>query len=264
MSDFLPYTEWLEQLGWVERGDWIYVVSDMMELAKVYKAQGYRLSLDDILEKLQQLTGEEGTLLLPAFNWDFCKGIGYDYYRTPVKTGALPKAALKRGDFFRTAHPLYSFAVWGMGTEELMKNQSKDSFGPGTIFEKLYERQAKVLVIGLSPLAGITYIHHVEQLVGVPYRYNKEFEGDYTDQNGLCQRRTYRMYVRDLEMNPQHINGFQPLAVQMERDGMIKSKEYNTVPNHLVRIRDLDAAVKYDILQNDSANMYTFSGKPSI
>ena len=259
MVDFLPYTEWLGALNWIEKGDCVYIVSDMLELAKVYKNQGQRLELNTLIEALQQLVGEEGTLLFPTFNWDFCKGIGFDYHKTPVRTGALSKTALKREDFARTAHPLYSFAVWGARRQELLENESADAFGPGTIFEKLYDWDAKVLVIGLSPLQGVTYIHHVEQTVGVPYRYSKNFTGNYTDAEGVCTQRTYRMYVRDLDMDPRHINGFQPLAEKMQGNGLIWTADYcGAIPCHLLQIRDLDRAVREDILENDSRNMYVY------
>lgn len=259
MMGFMPFSEWLENLGWIKKGDCVYVVSDMLELAKTYKEQGLRLDLDKIIQRLKELVGEEGTLLFPTFNWDFCKGVGFDYYKTPVRTGALSKAALKRQDFARTAHPLYSFAVWGKRQAELLQNRSQDSFGQGTIFEKLFDWDAKVLVIGLSPLQGVTYIHHVEQIVGVPYRYNKEFTGDYTDADGVCSCRTYRMYVRDLDMDPRHINGFRPLAEQMKEKGWILSADYcGEVPCHTLRIEDLDRAVRRDILDNDSGNMYAY------
>lgn len=261
MANLVPFTAWLENLAWIQEGDCVYVVSDMLELAKAYKEQGTKLELNTLIDKLQQLVGMEGTLLFPTFNWDFCKGVGFDYYKTPVRTGALSKAALKRQDFARTAHPLYSFAVWGAYREELLQNDAVDAFGPGTIFEKLSDWNAKVLVIGLSPLQGVTYVHHVEQMVGVPYRYHKEFTADYTDAAGVCERRIYRMYVRDLDMDPREINGFAPLSEQMSKKELIRSEYYVTVPCHLLQITDVDTAVRRDILENDSRNMYVYQHK---
>lgn len=258
MPNYESYTDWLKSLGWIKKGDCVYVISDMLELAKIFKKHGKRLALDDLIEFLQKAVGEEGTLLFPTFNWDFCKGIGFDYHSTPVRTGALPKAALKRKDFGRTAHPIYSFAVWGAHKNELLLNDSKDSFGEGTVFEKMFQWDAKALVIGLAALEGNTYIHHVEQMVGVPYRYNKEFTGSYTDETGICGTRTYRMYVRDLDMNPCHIDGFRPLEEKMRREGLILTDYYETASCHLVRIADLDNAVRHDILENDSKNMYIY------
>lgn len=254
------FAKWLNKLNWIDRGDCIYVVSDVLELAKISRECGGKLSLEDLIESMQRAAGEEGTLLFPAFNWDFCKGIGFDYYKTPSRTGALSKAALKRTDFARTLHPLYSFAVWGARQKELLANTSVDSFGPGTIFEKLYEWKAKILAIGLPALHGVSYIHHVEQMVGVPYRYSKDFVADYTDAAGVCSQRAYRMYVRDLEMDPRHINGFQPLEEQMSDQGLIQTEYYReSIPCHLIRIEDLDAAVRKDILENDSRNLYVYN-----
>jgi len=44
-------------------------------------------------------------------------------------------------------------------------------------------------------------IHYSEQHVGVPYRYWKDFTGPYCDQ-GQQEEKAYRMYVRDLEIDP--------------------------------------------------------------
>lgn len=258
----MSYIEWLEAQNWLKKGSCVYVISDMMELAKLSRARGEKLVLGDLIDGLQRLVGGEGTLLFPTFNWDFCKGTGFDLRRTPARTGALPKAALSREDFARTAHPLYSFAVWGAHREELLAIQSPDAFGPGTIFEKLREWDAQALAVGLGALAGNTYIHHVEQMTGVPYRYSKEFTADYTDAAGVCRKYTCRMYVRDLEMDPRHIDGFRPLEEKMRGEGLIRTAYYGTVPSHVMRLADLDGAVRRDILENDSANMYRYKKKP--
>ncbi len=142
-----------------------------------------------------------------------------------------------------------------------MQNDSQNAFGQGTIFEKLYDWNCKALVIGIPALQGLTYIHHVEQMVGVPYRYNKNFTGDYTDENGVCTKRTYAMYVRDLDMDPRHINGFSPLEELIMKQGMIQRFLYGTVPTQLVMIQDVDQAVRKDILENDSQNMYHYKKK---
>lgn len=261
MSEFVPYTKWLEQQNRIERGDCVYVVSDVLGLAKAVKEQGERFVPDTLVEMLKNLVGPEGTLLFPTFNWGFCKGETFDYARTPVKTGALSKAALKKEEFVRTKHPIYSFAVWGKSQKLLTEMDPRDSFGEGTVFEYMYEQDAKVLVIGLPALQGTTYLHHVEQMVGVPYRYNKEFCAPYVDKEGVTARKTYCMYVRDLEMNPRHINGFAPLAEKMQEEGLIQTEQYCGVDFHLLRVRDLHEAVKEDILHNDSRNMYVYNGQ---
>lgn len=255
----ISFTGWLQELGWIKGGHCVYVTSDILELAKVYREQGIRLNMNEMINRLQSMVGPGGTLLFPTFNWDFCRGVPFDYHKTPTQTGALSKAALNRPDFTRTSHPLYSFAVWGAHHDELVNDCSTDSFGPGTIFDKMTGWNAVVLVIGLTPLQGVTYVHHVENMVGVPYRYHKAFTADYTDASGKCEKRTYRMYVRDLDMDPTDLGGFAPLAKQMQEDGTILSAEYcDRIPCHFMHVTDVYDAVRKDILENDSRKLYTY------
>ena len=90
------------------------------------------------------------------------------------------------------------------------------------------------------------------------YRYNKEFTAQYRDADGQCGTRTYRMYVRDLDRDPRHIDGFRPLEEKMRREGLILWGSYEGVPSGFVRIADLDAEARKDILENDSRNMYDY------
>lgn len=261
MSDRENYIEWLAGQNWLQKGDCVYVVSDMLAPAKAERERGRRLDMDGLVDALKDMVGPEGTLLFPTFNWDYCRGIPFDYRNTPARTGSLPNAVLKRGDFLRTRHPIYSFAVWGKDAGYLYGNDAPDSFGKGTIFEYMYEQDAKGLALGLHALKGMTYVHHVEQMVQVPYRYNKAFRGDYIDGDGVRESRCYYMYVRDLDINPLELDGFYPLEKEMLRQGTILAAEYGGAPNEIMRIRDVDAAVRRDILENDSRNMYRFAGR---
>lgn len=261
MQQMTAYDEILGQLDNVKAGDTLYVVSDILQLSLFCREQKIHFDRNRFIDTIQEKVGNSGTILIPVFNWGFCKGETFDIRKTVSKTGALGNAALKRTDFVRSRHPLYSFAVWGKGQAELTDMDPRDAFGPGTIFEYLYEHNAKVLVIGLPALQGITYIHHVEQMVGVPYRYHKEFRAPYVDRNGDVSEKTYCMYVRDLEMNPRHINGFRPLEDKMRTEGLIETHRYCGVDFSLVHIRDLHEAVKEDILENDSRKMYVYNGQ---
>lgn len=80
------------------------------------KKADLNIFLDELLHILHidKMGGERsGTLLIQTFNWDFCKGVGYDILKTPSQTGVLGKLALKMPCFKRTLHPIYSFAVAG-------------------------------------------------------------------------------------------------------------------------------------------------------
>lgn len=261
MSEYISYLKIADELDNIQKGDVIYVVSDILELAKQSRENGERFDRDAFLTTLQEKVGEEGTLLIPTFNWDFCKGIAFDYYKTPCRTGALGTAALKRDDFIRTKHPIYSFAVWGKDSQYLFEQDEPNSFGEKSIFDYMYQKDAKALVIGLDAMDGLTFMHHVEQMVGVPFRFHKTFAADYIDWNGETAHKEYTMYVRDLDMdareNSKHFSQI------LEDLNVSNTKVINEVPFRTVWLRQVYELEAIDIKFNDSRNLYIYNGQTS-
>lgn len=46
---------------------------------------------NDFIDGLLEEVGSEGTVVFPCYNWDFCKGLAFDYRTTPSKTGSKHK-----------------------------------------------------------------------------------------------------------------------------------------------------------------------------
>lgn len=128
--------------------------------------------LDDIIDELKSAVCL-GTLLFPTFNWDYCKGIPFNIGRTKCRTGALGAAALKRSDFERTQHPIYSFAVWGRDKAYLCGLRNTTSFGWDSPFAVV----DKMLAINVGAQHSLTFAHHVEQILEAPWRFEKDFGG---------------------------------------------------------------------------------------
>ena len=97
--------------------------------------------------------------------------------------------ALSRDDFARTKHPIYSFAVWGKGKEELCAMDNKSSFGIDSPFTYMTNHEFKNLFIDKDLGHSFVYVHYVEEQVGnIPYRYLKDFTADYIDEDGNINR----------------------------------------------------------------------------
>lgn len=254
--EYVSYKNILGRLHDIKKGDMLYVISDVLELAKVSRMQGERFDAQYFLNTIMEKVGAEGTVLLPVFNWGFCKGEPFDYRQTPGKTGALGNAALKNKEFRRTCHPIYSFAVWGKGQHEICSIDTEDSFGKGTVFDYLYKHKAKALVIGLNALEGLTMVHYVEQIVGVHYRYFKIFEGNYIDCAGNKQIKKALMYVRDLNINPEE--DMEHLSQILEDLKISDTQIINDIPFRVVLLEQACQIVKMDIELNDSRNLYQF------
>jgi len=251
------YLEFIKSAD-VKRGDTVYLVSDITKLGLESHKNGERLDMNKIIDALKEMVGEEGNLLFPTFSWDFCKGKGFDINNTRSTCGSLTEAARRRSEFKRTKHPMYSFVVWGKDKDFLCNLDNKDCWGEDTIFEWFDTVNAKCLSLGVHTLYGFTGSHHMEQKIGVSYRYNKEFTGIYIDENGSSEIRTYSMYVRDMGINALEIDE-KPLGQIMEKEGTSIVKHYGKVPMCVFRIHDAYLMYEKDIKENGSRLMYTFS-----
>ena len=196
----------IKKIG-VNEGDTLYIASDITNLLYIAKSEcGIRIKQrDDFLNKfvntLQEAVGTEGTLLFPVFSWDFCRGKGFDINKTQGEVGALNNWILNnRDDFRRTKHPMYSFMVWGKLAHTFLAMNNQDAWGDAGPFTYLRDNGGKQLFFDIEAHQGITFGHYVEQCVDVPYRHPKYFFGDYTDKNGITEKRCYSMYVRDLDV----------------------------------------------------------------
>ena len=243
---YVPYQNIAKRLGLV-KGDHILISSDVSKLAYICHSNGEAFKADLFIDGFIDAVGETGTLVFPTFNWGFCKSEAFDYNKTLSKTGSLTNAALKRKDFKRTKHPIYSFVVWGQGTNALCSLENKSSFGDDSPFAYFYANGFKNLFIDIDYQSSATFVHYCEEKTGVPYRFQKDFAAEYIDVNGDCEMRTYSMYVRPLDdevtttINPMH-------EVFLKNNAVI-----DYVIND-VHFKMLDMVKAYDLIELDIKN----------
>lgn len=145
--------------------------------------------------------GPDGTLVVPTFNFDFAKGKPYDRQRTPSRgMGALSEYVRVMPGSIRSPHPLQSVAAVGARAREICDRDTPSPFEPGSAWATIVDLNARVVLLG-TVMQYATVFHVPEQAVGVPYRYWKNFTAPYIDQD-VTTERTYRLYVRDLDLDP--------------------------------------------------------------
>jgi aminoglycoside 3-N-acetyltransferase len=188
----------LEVLG-VRPGDGLLVHSALQFLGK--PEGGVRM----YYQAIEAAIGAEcGTIAVPAFNFAFAHGEPYDPLNTPAQgMGSLSEFVRKLPGVQRTSHPMQSLAVIGCHALDLARRDTLSAFDPGSAFERLLELNFKLLLLG-ADIQAVSMVHYCEQRAGVPYRYWKEFTGPvqvYSEGGRYhSETRTYRMYVRDLEV----------------------------------------------------------------
>ncbi len=74
----------------------------------------------------------------------------------------------------RSSHPFWSIS--GIGPEAVrLEKLSRHAFGVGSVWSHLLDMDTTQINFGIHPSKAVTLIHHIETIVGVPYRYTKEF-----------------------------------------------------------------------------------------
>jgi aminoglycoside 3-N-acetyltransferase len=184
----------------LEKGDLVLVHASLERLTRaVEKKFGEMVTPQMVYDSLLMAIGEEGTLMLPQFNFDFGETKFFDIRETPSQMGDLTEIGRKDPKAIRTGHPAYSFSVRGKLAHEFEGIDNESGYGKDSPFAKLHELGGKIAMIGLKDRNSQTSSHYVEEEMQVDFRCYKEFPGVYVDKDGNMSQRTYRLYVRDTE-----------------------------------------------------------------
>ncbi len=258
------YGRFLEEAG-IQKGDLLDVSSDMMHVRLMCSRAGCFFEPDHLLEALQEAVGPEGTIMVRAFTWDFCRGEPFDIRSSKSRVGVLGDIARERPDFSRTKHPLYSWVVWGKCRETLCALENRNSFGSGTPFAFLAEHTGKQLRIGQTQTPGYTQMHHLEKLADVPYRYEKYFDGSYTDAEGKTTTRRYTMFVRRLDVDARVRDGWKWMEQDWREAGALREGCCDgQVSWGILKLREAGDMVYRDLMENYGRKSFLINGKPGF
>jgi len=190
---------WWSKSG-IEKGDTMLLHSSLSGFIKYLNSIEIELTPQDILDSFIEVIGNEGTLILPTFNFKFTKGETYDIRNTKSETGLLTETARLNRNYMRTGHPMFSFVVTGTLKDEFGRINNKSAFGSDSPFAKLTEINGKIAALDIPGELCNTYVHYVEECELAPHRFFKFFKGKYIDVEGKESIREYAVYSRKLEM----------------------------------------------------------------
>lgn len=124
------------------------------------------------------------SIIYPTFTYSFCNHEDYDVHNSRTYMGALNEYARKQKNRYRTLDPLLSMSV-PLRLEDKFQDIGNNSLGPGSTFDTLHQLDGvKFLFFGARLGNCFTYVHHVEKVMNVPYRYDQGFEGNVIDYDG--------------------------------------------------------------------------------
>jgi aminoglycoside 3-N-acetyltransferase len=149
-------------------------------------------SLANILYKLNV-----PTLIMPSYTFSFCNEDVFNVSETRSSMGALNEYLRTRHHWKRSHDPLMSNILFGK-EQRFITNIGKHSVGEGSTFDLLAKSGLKVKFLFFGPRVHecFTYMHYLEAVEKVPYRYNFEFEGGIVDGEHQYKDK-YALFIRD-------------------------------------------------------------------
>ena len=187
-----------------------------------------------LLDVLLEVLGPDGTLLAPAFSYDYARnGTPYHHERSPSEVGPFTEFFRKSKGVVRSLHPLHSVVGIGPKTTEILDDVGRSAFGPRSPFGRLQKTGCKFLCLGVSLGKSLTYAHHMEQVYGVNHMYNKVFNTP-VFVSGVKQAGAWLCFVRYLGVGLEAQIG--NLETKLREDGLLKETSRWEHPMQLVHV----------------------------
>ena len=125
---------------------------------------------------LKKRVGTNGSIAVPAYNYNFTKKKYFDYFKSKSEVGILSNYFLKKYPKKRTINPIFSHILIGKKLSPLIKKIDYELFGKKSIFSFFEKKNFKIICFCCQP-SKITFLHYLEKKNNVPYRFNKIFKG---------------------------------------------------------------------------------------
>lgn len=149
----------LSELG-LNAGDIVVAHSSLSSFGEV---EG---GADMVIDVLLEVIGDQGTLIVPTFNYD--PGI-FDIKETPSVVGKITETLRLRQGAVRSAHPTHSVTAIGRLAEQITEDHDKvHPFARDSALHKAARVDAKILQLGVTQTSNSS-IHVAEELAGAPY-----------------------------------------------------------------------------------------------
>lgn len=189
-------TQALKKSG-IHNGDNIFVHSNLGFFGKLLGVNDAESYWSIYKEAIFNVLGTEGTLIVPTFTYSFCWNKIFDKEKTPSTVGIFSEFVRNDPESFRSEDGNFSVAAIGANAEYLTKDAPEHSFGQNSFWERLLNVNGIICGFNVGIMYN-TFIHYVEKLIAVPYRYDKKFPGK-SMKGGKLEDGIFIHFVRNLD-----------------------------------------------------------------
>lgn len=188
----------------------LFIHSDIMfgPVPKDFKRKEYLRILFEVLNDLKVKN-----IIVPTFSYSFCNHEVYDVRETKTSMGALNEYIRKMPNRYRTMDPLLSISV-----PECLASKfeiiSNHSLGGGSGLDLVHSLDdVKFLFFGVPMGNCFTYLHYIEKMLDVPYRFDLSFDGDIIDYDGKKYNSTQTIHTACYGVLPKDFYHFEDYLV---------------------------------------------------
>ena len=141
-------------------------------------------------------------ILIPTFTYSFCEKKIFDIRKSLSEVGDFSNICLKMKKFTRSRNPIFSFSTYNFKNDLKLINHNT-CFGINSIFDHFQQKDGKIIVFGTSFEKSVTFLHHLEELQQVSYRYYKNFSGILINEKKKKIKIKIKYFVRKKKLNKQ-------------------------------------------------------------
>lgn len=186
----------LRKVG-IEKDDNVFIHSNIGFFGKLQGDNSKESYWKIFKQAIFEVIGNEGTLIIPTFTYSFCWNKIFDKKSTISTTGLLSELVRNDPASYRSNDANFSVAAIGKNAKIFTNNIPSHSFGANSFWERFLKVNGKVCCFNVG-MNYNTFIHYVEKVLNVPYRYDKEFFGKSLI-DGKLEEKKFVHFVRDLD-----------------------------------------------------------------
>lgn len=179
----------------------VVIYADLTYLGPIAGVDTGDSYLRTVWEAVLEAASPVATIVTPTASTQLCNtGIDFVAESTFSISGVLANYAFKLPHAVRSAHPFVSYTACGPLAESIAMDTGLNGYGDRSPMSRMIGRRAGAVSIGLPVNRSCSVVHHAEHVVGVPYRYYKEFPNR-VFARGKCFGDRYLFHVRRPDMD---------------------------------------------------------------
>lgn len=143
-----------------------------------------------------------GNIMIPTFSYTYPQNKPFNLLDTPSEVGIATEYIRKKNPLKRTADGMFSYLLFNNDfNSPYFDVNDYEIFGNDSLIGELYNSNGYICCIGNVFHNSPTEVHFLEQLLNVPYRYNKKMSGEFIDKKGNSTNQNLLFYCRNLDYN---------------------------------------------------------------